>query len=556
MRRLLLTCLGLPAALLRAHDSSEHDQADAPKVIPTQTAAILAQTRTGAVSAQAAPAQAKVFAAFSPKVRTRYDERYLYVEDDGLPTHGMMVGITAWQQQVPLPQDYTGTNAWRVPLHPIPSKNPASIRGRFLRGAIAIAANGIPIFNPQNNRGEISADIGELDRWGGHCGRADDYHYHAAPLHLQTVLGPSLPIAFALDGYAIYGLNEPDGTAPKGLDAFNGHLTPALGYHYHASTRYPFVNGGFHGEVTELEGQVDPQPSAHPIRPALRALRGAEITGYQAAQNSQGGRLTYAVGGKPGSVEFSPAPGGGWKFTFVETDGTKREETYRGGPREGGPRGGEGDRGGKGRRPEAGKPPADEPASAAFGMDTLKKPVAGFTLQSTDIPDPGHYPVEFTGDGKGWTPSLQWKGAPTGTRGFALVMDHLTPDETIKTCWLLWDLPAATTSLLKGAKPPGKTGVSSRGALGYEPPHSQGPGPKHYVITLYALSAPPALDDGETRVTRDRLMTAMKGKVLGSASLTVTYSRSVAQTNGSAPAENPEPADPSEAKARPPRPKR
>ena len=105
----------------------------------------------------------------------------------------------------------------------------------FLRGAIALAANGIPIFNPQNNRGEVSADIGELDQWGGHCGRADDYHYHAAPLHLQTVLGKGQPIAYALDGYAIFGLTEPDGSAPAQLDAFNGHATPALGYHYHAS---------------------------------------------------------------------------------------------------------------------------------------------------------------------------------------------------------------------------------------------------------------------------------------------------------------------------------
>src|SRR5438067_1282618 len=85
-------------------------------------------------------------------------------------------------------------------LHVQPSPSPVSIKNRFLRGAIALAANGIPIFNPQNNRGEISYEIGELDEWGGHCGRADDYHYHIAPLHLQEVLGRELPIACALDG--------------------------------------------------------------------------------------------------------------------------------------------------------------------------------------------------------------------------------------------------------------------------------------------------------------------------------------------------------------------
>ncbi len=173
------------------------------------------------------PAQAVPFEAFAPRVSVRWDERFLFVESNGLPAHNMMVGITNWQQQVPLPQKYTGANAWQFPLKPVPAKEPLSIKGRFLRGAIALAANGIPIFNPQNNRGEVSAEIGELDEWGGHCGRADDYHYHAAPLHLQSVVGKGQPIAYALDGYAIYGLAEPDGSAPAGLDAFNGHTTTA-----------------------------------------------------------------------------------------------------------------------------------------------------------------------------------------------------------------------------------------------------------------------------------------------------------------------------------------
>src|SRR5581483_8224759 len=165
--------------------------------------------------------------------------QFLYVESDGMPSHNMMVGITAWQQQVPLPQPYTGGNAWRIPLNPVPSANPPSIKNRFLRGAIALAANGIPIFNPQNNRGELSQEIGELDQWGGHCGRADDYHYHAAPLHLEVIVGKGKPIAFALDGYPIYGLSEPDGSAPANLDSFNGHDLGGLGYHYHGSLKYP-----------------------------------------------------------------------------------------------------------------------------------------------------------------------------------------------------------------------------------------------------------------------------------------------------------------------------
>src|SRR5215213_4712059 len=70
------------------------------------------------------PAAAAAFEAFAPRVKVRWDERFLFVESNGLPAHNMMIGITAWQQQVPLPQSYTGANAWQIPLVPVPSKEP------------------------------------------------------------------------------------------------------------------------------------------------------------------------------------------------------------------------------------------------------------------------------------------------------------------------------------------------------------------------------------------------------------------------------------------------
>ena len=54
---------------------------------------------------------------------------------------------------------------------------PLSLKTNFMKGAVAIAPNGVPIFNPLNNTGEDAYAIGELDQWGGHCGKADDYHY-------------------------------------------------------------------------------------------------------------------------------------------------------------------------------------------------------------------------------------------------------------------------------------------------------------------------------------------------------------------------------------------
>jgi hypothetical protein len=254
-----------------------------------------------------------------------------------------MIGIRAWQQQVPLPQPYVGDNAWRIPLEPVPAKKPASAKNRFLRGAIALAVNGIPIFNPLNNRGEDASVIGELDDYGGHCGRADDYHYHIAPVHLEAQVGKGKPIAWALDGYPIYGYTEPDGSAVTGLDALNGHEDAAGNYHYHATKGYPYLNGGFHGEVTERDGQVDPQPAARPVREARPPLRGATIVGFEATGESAR-LLTYEIGGRKGTVAYAWESDGSAQFTYTEPTGKKTEETVR--PRGRRPGGGRGQGGG------------------------------------------------------------------------------------------------------------------------------------------------------------------------------------------------------------------
>ena len=164
-------------------------------------------------------------------------------------------------------QPFLGTNAWRIPLNPALAAAPTSV----IDGPVGVAVNGVPIFNPCKQGGCQNGDtkvLGELDICNGHAGRADDYHYHVTPLHLQDKVGSGQPVAVALDGYPIYGLTEPDGSSPKDLDSCHGHETKELGYHYHAAKSYPYVLGGFHGEVTERENQVDPQPRAQPFRPA------------------------------------------------------------------------------------------------------------------------------------------------------------------------------------------------------------------------------------------------------------------------------------------------
>ena len=287
-----------------------------------------AMKKKSAAQTVPAPKMAEPFQKFPEAVLLDWDEKYLYVGSDGLPDHPMMVGITAWQQQVPLPHSYYLGNAWSIPLHPVPAANEMSAKTNFFRGAIAVAANGIPIFNPIKNDGRTDTFLaGELDEYGGHCGRADDYHYHVAPWHLAERLGPSLPLGYALDGYPIYGLAEPDGSTVSGLDSFHGHASAAGEYHYHASKSYPYINGGFHGEVAIGGGQVEPQPSANPVRQAGEPLPGAKITGFVISADKKKYQLDYSQNGRKGSVNYEILSNGNVHFTFKKPDGTTSEST-------------------------------------------------------------------------------------------------------------------------------------------------------------------------------------------------------------------------------------
>lgn len=266
------------------------------------------------------------FAPFSSRVQTRFDSQYLYVESDGMPDHRMMVNIRAWQQQVPLPQNYAGGNAWRIPLAPRLAEQPMSARTALFRGAIALAVNGVPIFNALNNRGEDSFLIGELDEFGGHAGRADDYHYHAAPLHLEPVVGSTKPIAMALDGFAIYGSAEPDGSAVRPLDQYNGHADPATTYHYHGTRTYPYINGGMRGVVSVQNDQIEPQPATTAIRPAGAPLNGATITAFSSS-GTNAWSLGYQAGNGAHKIDYR-IEGNRYTFVFTDPSGATRTETY------------------------------------------------------------------------------------------------------------------------------------------------------------------------------------------------------------------------------------
>lgn len=440
------------------------------------------------------------FDPFKPNVNTYWDEEYFYVESKGIPAHQMMVGITSWQQQVPIPQCYTGTNAWSIPLHPVLASSPLSTAEHFMKGAIALAANGVPIFNARNNQGIDSYLAGELDAFGGHCGRADDYHYHIAPLHLEDATSDILPIAFALDGFAVYGQLEANGTPMQSLDENNGHFGDDGVYHYHGTTTYPYMIGSMVGEVTldpstpAPEDQIIPQAFARPVRPPQSPLNGAEIVDFELTSASSY-QLTYQLDNDNYTIDYSWSAEGQVDFEFTNPQGNTNNSNY------------------------------NNFISCEIEQDSP------FLLSSPVVGANGILPRDYTCDGQKINPPLNWENTPEGTDCFVLVMHHIDNQNATKTYFILYDISQNEFSIVADESSIGTWGGNTQNnQLAYSPPCSQGPGLKEYIITIYALSA--CVDFEAIPRTRAEVLANINEVVLDSASLVVYYDNAVCSYTG------------------------
>jgi hypothetical protein len=254
--------------------------------------------------------------------------------------HPMMNGIVATNQQVPLPQDFTGANAWHVPLLP----TIATTKVAAVDGPIGVAVNGIPIFNPckqggcdpVTGRGDTKVE-GELDLCNGHAGRADDYHYHAAPVCLMRDEAPTFwdthPLGWALDGFAIFGYNGPDGR-PAARDALCGgntdpHPNAPSGYAYHVTDRSPYIMNCFFGDPSPDLARQGSKYS--PIRPPGRPMRVTDMSlDASAASLAVGGtsEMRWTARSTVYRIRYTRTSDRCWEFTFLTDDATTNRSTY------------------------------------------------------------------------------------------------------------------------------------------------------------------------------------------------------------------------------------
>jgi Raf kinase inhibitor-like YbhB/YbcL family protein len=147
-------------------------------------------------------------------------------------------------------------------------------------------------------------------------------------------------------------------------------------------------------------------------------------------------------------------------------------------------------------------------------------------LNGMGFEDKGQFPKEYTCDSSGISPALSWKGRPKGTESYVLTMHHFDPTGNKHVYWVLYNIPANIQSLPSNASGIGSMGINTvnrRNA--YAPPCSKGPGPKQYLITLYAVSKQALRGNTKGMITMDDVMRDIETSKLDSSLLTVTYSR-------------------------------
>ncbi|MBC7158850.1 MAG: YbhB/YbcL family Raf kinase inhibitor-like protein [Porphyrobacter sp.] len=148
----------------------------------------------------------------------------------------------------------------------------------------------------------------------------------------------------------------------------------------------------------------------------------------------------------------------------------------------------------------------------------------GFALRSAAFQDGEALDPSFTADEEdAVAPPLEWTAPPPGTQELVLLVEDPDAPTPQPFChWLVWGLPPQKGQLLEGETPPrvGKNSYGNSEWLLPDPP--TGHAPHDYVFQLFALDLPLTLMPG---ASREAVMEAMEGHVIGAAVLTGTYVR-------------------------------
>lgn len=184
----------------------------------------------------------------------------------------------------------------------------------------------------------------------------------------------------------------------------------------------------------------------------------------------------------------------------------------------------------------AAAPTSARPRGAYYDVRSPAAPRPGFRVTSSDVPSGAFGKRQeantFGCSGGNVSPALAWTGAPAGTRSFAVtVFDPDAPTGSGFWHWVVYNLPASTTSLASGAGSEGgtlpagaqqaRTDYGAPGFGGACPP--PGDGAHRYVITVHALKTDRV--EVPAGATAAVVGFTLHAQTLATASLTARYRR-------------------------------
>lgn len=150
-----------------------------------------------------------------------------------------------------------------------------------------------------------------------------------------------------------------------------------------------------------------------------------------------------------------------------------------------------------------------------------------FTLTSPTFEADTPIPDRFARDGSNLSPPLEWSGAPSGTRSYALLVEDPDAPRGLFRHWAAYDISSDKAGLEEGDGRHDsdlRQGANDFGNVGYDGPQPpRGHGLHHYRFRLAALDVD-RLNVGP-RDRAEAIWAAAQPHILAEAELTGTFER-------------------------------
>jgi Raf kinase inhibitor-like YbhB/YbcL family protein len=159
-----------------------------------------------------------------------------------------------------------------------------------------------------------------------------------------------------------------------------------------------------------------------------------------------------------------------------------------------------------------------------LGIMNLNSFAANFTLESSAFQPNTLIPALYSCNEADISPPLTWQEIPPNTQSLAIVVKDPDAQDGEWIHWIIFNIPPSVTNLEENASLPegAANGTNSWGTTDYKGPCPPIGAAHRYVFTLYALDTVLSLANG---ASKDQVLNAMTGHVIGSSELTGLYQK-------------------------------